>query len=453
MSSAPAPSARTGRPSRSPRAARCCGWTPRRMRFVRPSLQGDAGDSLDRVEYSHDGSRLAAATGNGNVLVWDAATGALLHRFVGGGVLGARLLGRRPDGPQRRGPRDVVGPERRARAVLGREGLRRRRTTTVSKPAPDGRTLVRERRGRMWFVDNQTGRETAKRPRQTPDIVPRLVARLALAAELARRGHPPAVGDGHGAAGRAATAHRAVSSRPSARRATRCTSTSSTTSILLVLDASDLKPTRAPIELGTPVLARRAASRRRVGVRLRAGRCGAARRTRHRRRGTPWRPPARSPSPGRWRPTSRPDGTRFLGPNLERPARCSSSTPPPGSGSATAAPRDERFGTFDLSPDGTQFATLDGDRIALFDGTTGARQGTIPLPSGLPSRGSPTSRTAAACWWPALDGTTWTVDTDPDSWVDRACTIAGRNLSREEWKEYFPGRAYEVTCAQWPAGS
>jgi hypothetical protein len=51
-----------------------------------------------------------------------------------------------------------------------------------------------------------------------------------------------------------------------------------------------------------------------------------------------------------------------------------------------------------------------------------------------------------------VDGRTWTVDTSPDSWVDRACSIAGRNLTREEWKEYFPNRAYQVSCPQWPAG-
>ena len=50
----------------------------------------------------------------------------------------------------------------------------------------------------------------------------------------------------------------------------------------------------------------------------------------------------------------------------------------------TAAPRDERLGTFDLSPDGTQFAAQDADRLALFDGTTGARQATIPLPLRTP---------------------------------------------------------------------
>ena len=52
-----------------------------------------------------------------------------------------------------------------------------------------------------------------------------------------------------------------------------------------------------------------------------------------------------------------------------------------------------------------------------------------------------------------IDGRTWTVDTSLDSWLDRACAIAGRNLSRKEWTEYFPSRVYEVTCSQWPAGA
>ena len=41
----------------------------------------------------------------------------------------------------------------------------------MSKPAPDGRTLVRERLGLLWFVDNRTGRETARTPKQTHDFI------------------------------------------------------------------------------------------------------------------------------------------------------------------------------------------------------------------------------------------------------------------------------------------
>ena len=78
---------------------------------------------------------------------------------------------------------------------------------------------------------------------------------------------------------------------------------------------------------------------------------------------------------------------------------------------------------------------------------------TIPLPSRTPEARLTYLPDSSGLLVAGIDGRTWTVDTSPDSWVDRACTIAGRNLSREEWKEYFPGRAYEVTCPQWPAGS
>jgi DNA-binding SARP family transcriptional activator/class 3 adenylate cyclase/WD40 repeat protein len=44
-------------------------------------------------------------------------------------------------------------------------------------------------------------------------------------------------------------------------------------------------------------------------------------------------------------------------------------------------------------------------------------------------------------------------DFDPAHWASIACRIAGRNLTQSEWKQYLPGRRYELTCPQWPAGS
>jgi WD40 repeat protein/tRNA A-37 threonylcarbamoyl transferase component Bud32 len=42
-------------------------------------------------------------------------------------------------------------------------------------------------------------------------------------------------------------------------------------------------------------------------------------------------------------------------------------------------------------------------------------------------------------------------DVDPAVWRQRACAIAGRNLSREEWKLYLPtGTPYRATCPEWP---
>ena len=43
-------------------------------------------------------------------------------------------------------------------------------------------------------------------------------------------------------------------------------------------------------------------------------------------------------------------------------------------------------------------------------------------------------------------------DTSGDAWEAHACTVAGRNLTKTEWSELFPGRPYRVTCPQFPAG-
>ena len=42
-------------------------------------------------------------------------------------------------------------------------------------------------------------------------------------------------------------------------------------------------------------------------------------------------------------------------------------------------------------------------------------------------------------------GAVW--DVDPESWERRACDLANRTLTREEWEEFFPGRPYEPACA------
>jgi WD40 repeat protein len=42
------------------------------------------------------------------------------------------------------------------------------------------------------------------------------------------------------------------------------------------------------------------------------------------------------------------------------------------------------------------------------------------------------------------EGAVW--DIDPASWARRACAIANRTLTREEWDEFLPGRPYEPAC-------
>jgi WD40 repeat protein len=41
----------------------------------------------------------------------------------------------------------------------------------------------------------------------------------------------------------------------------------------------------------------------------------------------------------------------------------------------------------------------------------------------------------------------------PRELLERACHLAGRNLTQREWKEFFPGQAYRQTCPELPPGS
>jgi hypothetical protein len=41
-------------------------------------------------------------------------------------------------------------------------------------------------------------------------------------------------------------------------------------------------------------------------------------------------------------------------------------------------------------------------------------------------------------------GAVWNVDAT--SWSARACTLANRTLTVEEWQEFLPGRAYDPAC-------
>jgi WD40 repeat protein len=38
-------------------------------------------------------------------------------------------------------------------------------------------------------------------------------------------------------------------------------------------------------------------------------------------------------------------------------------------------------------------------------------------------------------------------EVSPDGWVERACAIAGRDLTQDEWQRYLPGEEYRRTCA------
>ena len=35
---------------------------------------------------------------------------------------------------------------------------------------------------------------------------------------------------------------------------------------------------------------------------------------------------------------------------------------------------------------------------------------------------------------------------EPSAWLEEACAVAGRDLTRAEWDRYLPDRPYERTC-------
>jgi len=50
------------------------------------------------------------------------------------------------------------------------------------------------------------------------------------------------------------------------------------------------------------------------------------------------------------------------------------------------------------------------------------------------------------------DSTVRLWDMDSESWKEKACKQVGRNLTREEWDQYFGLWPYQRVCPQWPAG-
>jgi WD40 repeat protein len=115
------------------------------------------------------------------------------------------------------------------------------------------------------------------------------------------------------------------------------------------------------------------------------------------------------------------------------------------------------------APDGSQLASVQPDRIKLWNGRTGAYEASIPLPN-LPATGLWSTATlgpgATIAYLPdssgvvvaSADGRIWSVDTRTDSWLDRACRIAGRNLTAAELRQFLPRQRSGPGCPQWPVG-
>jgi WD40 repeat protein len=107
-----------------------------------------------------------------------------------------------------------------------------------------------------------------------------------------------------------------------------------------------------------------------------------------------------------------------------------------------------------FSPDGSHLVTSSTDgTVQLWD--VAARERVARVTPGEP-------RHEVFAWFEdggrtivAADerGGIWSIPSDPDEWQRRACEIAGRNLTREEWAELLPDQPYRKTCPAHPGGT
>jgi WD40 repeat protein len=116
---------------------------------------------------------------------------------------------------------------------------------------------------------------------------------------------------------------------------------------------------------------------------------------------------------------------------------------PPLAGHASAV------GGAAFSPDGRVLATVNGEAI-LWD-VASRKQIGAALPARSPGPHALAflpggSQLAAA----SPSGSVLVWDVDPTAWRARACAVAGRTLTRQEWEEFLPGRAYQDVCPARP---
>jgi WD40 repeat protein len=103
--------------------------------------------------------------------------------------------------------------------------------------------------------------------------------------------------------------------------------------------------------------------------------------------------------------------------------------------------------TLDFSPDGRTLAASGFEPVAsLWDIDTGVRIGPT-LTAGSRRAEIDLSPDGRRLLLTHADGRGAVWDVDPKSWARRACTLANRTLTADEWEEFLPGRRYAPACA------
>jgi len=96
-----------------------------------------------------------------------------------------------------------------------------------------------------------------------------------------------------------------------------------------------------------------------------------------------------------------------------------------------------------FASDGQVIATTAGGSLLLFDAATGAAIGTPLTTTAAWASFAPNGKSLLIF---DADAGVQRWDVDPQSWVQRACAIAGRDFTDEEWQRYLPDRPREPVC-------
>lgn len=96
-----------------------------------------------------------------------------------------------------------------------------------------------------------------------------------------------------------------------------------------------------------------------------------------------------------------------------------------------------------FSDDGALVASVAEGKLSHWDAHTGAYLGSVTVNGD----GDPAfTKDNTQILFAGFDGSllTWTID--PKSWLARACQLAGRPLTEQEWRNYLPGRPFSPVC-------
>jgi WD40 repeat protein/DNA-binding SARP family transcriptional activator len=420
------------------------------------ALTGHTAPVLE-VTYSHNGRLIATSSEDGTAAVWDDRTADRLHRFAGGdpNALAFSHDDRRlftAGGTGLIQAWSVAGASRQL--TLGEDTNHPDEGYTLSIPAPDGHTVARVRSGRLWFEDTQTG-EAASEPARIggreSDLAWSSDSQWLLSVVGPLRGPVRVVTVWDASNGSVLVRTDRFASRDGAVGAT------------FSHDAAHVY-----VHDGTAVHTLDRTTLRQVY-------------------------PATAAASDSGDLVAHPDGSVFVlhryagslirvdprtgnvvdtaGPGLLSSEELQGVMSPDGKRMMVTGPGvrvrlldvDEleyvdndsgwQWGEPAFAPDGSQYAAAEEGRIRLWDGRTGEYQASLPLPSTGGTYSITYRPDSKALVLASTDGNTWTADTRIDQWQDRACAIAGRNLSLAEWEEYFPNAPYERTCPQWPPAS